>query len=151
MAATDGSFQERKRSLKVNGVIAGHLGVKGGEAWEINEEYLKTISFPKARLEPYLAAALGEMLAQALMDNPKAKIIAEVLTHKAKIPIDFTPPELEFSRHANPVAVKLEVAQDDFDDELEELGKQVGLISEDDVRLATAFDPDQNEAEVAAD
>ncbi len=152
VSATDGAFQERKRSLKVSGVIAGlaaHLGVKGGEAWEIGEDYLKTISFRKARLEPYLAAALGEMLARALMDNPKAKIIAEVLAHKAKIPGDFTPPELEFSRHANPVAVKLEVGQDDFDDELEELGEHAGLISEDDLGFVTTLEETELDEDAA--
>jgi hypothetical protein len=152
VAATDGAFQERKRSLKVNGVIAGlaaHLGVKGGEAWEIGEEYLKTISFRKARLEPYLAAALGETLARALMDNPKAKIIAEVISHKAKIPGDFTPPELEFSRHGNPVSVKLEPARDDFDDELEEPGEHAGLISEDDLGFVATLEETELDEDAA--
>ena len=155
VAATDGAFQERKRSLKVSGVIAGlaaHLGVKGGEAWEIGEDYLKTISFRKARLEPYLAAALGETLARALMEHPKAKIIAEVLAHKMKIPSDFTPPELEFSRHANPVAVKLEVQQDDlddFEDKLEEPGEHAGLVSEDDLGFVTKLEETELDEDAA--
>jgi ParB/RepB/Spo0J family partition protein len=128
--AYDGNFQDRKCSLKVNGLISGlaaHLKVKGNEVFEVSEEFLKTISFRKIRLRPYIAAALGENLASALMDNPKAKIIAEIVTHKAKIPAEFVPPELDFALHAKAGTMALAVeSMDDFDDDDE--ATQPGML-----------------------
>ena len=135
-AATDGNPQGRKRSLKVDGLIAAlaaHLEVKGGEALEVTEVYLKAISFRKAKLRPYLAHAFGEQIATALLESPKAKIIAELLTHKDKL-AGFTPPELDFAANAGQTA-KLEVnggAFDDWDDD-EPLETGSNLVSEDDL------------------
>jgi ParB/RepB/Spo0J family partition protein len=138
-AATDGNFQDRKRSLKVNGLISGlaaHLHVKGNEAFEVSEEFLKTISFRKIRLKPYIAAALGENLASALMDNPKAKIIAEIVAHKAKIPAEFVPPELDFALHAKAGTVALAVeSMDDFDDDGADVAQPGMLESEGSVNV----------------
>jgi ParB/RepB/Spo0J family partition protein len=150
-AATDGNALERRRTLKVNPLIGGlaaHLRVKGGEAWEASEDYLKAISYRKAKLEPYLAAAVGEMLARALMDNPKAKIIAEMMAQKAKISAGFTPPELEFSQHGSVHGITLEAHADDFADDEAPLETSEDLISENDLD----FDPrDETDFEAAAD
>ncbi len=135
-AATDGNLQGRKRSLKVDGLIAAlaaHLEVKGGEALEVTEAYLKAISFRKAKLRPYLAHAFGEQIATALLESPKAKIIAELMTHKDKLN-GFTPPELDFAANAGQTA-KLEVngsAFDDWDD-ADSLETDSNLVSEDDL------------------
>ena len=135
-AATDDHALERRRTLKVNSLIAGlaaYLGVTGGEAWEISEGYLKAISYRKAKLAPYVAAAVGEMLARALMDNSKAKIIAELMAQKAKVPAGFTPPELEFSQHGSGHGITLEVHADNFDDQDAPLETSEDLISENDL------------------
>lgn len=139
-SATDGISDNRRRKLNVDGLIAAladHLGVSGGEALEVTEEYLKTISFRKARLRPYLVRAFGDQLAGALLESPKAKIIAELLAHKDKLD-GFTPPELDFALHGGAV-VKLEVTGDDLDDfedsEDEEPSSEpnASLISEDEL------------------
>jgi hypothetical protein len=142
--ATDGQLEQRRRKLKVDSLIAAlasHLGVKGGEALEVSEEYLKTISFCKAKLKPYLIAAFGEQLAGALLENPKAKIIAEFLNQKAKLPEGFTPPELSFEGNSGDV-VKLEVSIDDFDDENVTLEENPDLISEEDLSFLEHLEPE---------
>jgi ParB/RepB/Spo0J family partition protein len=142
--ATDGQFEQRRRKLKVDSLIAAlaaRLGVKGGEALEVSEEYLKTIGFRKAKLRPYLIAAFGEQLANALLENPKAKIIAEFLNQKAKLPKDFTPPELSFEGNSGDV-VKLEVSIDDFDDNDATLEENPDLISEEDLSFLEPLEPE---------
>jgi ParB/RepB/Spo0J family partition protein len=143
--ATDGQLEQRRRKLKVDSLIAAlaaHLGVKGGEALEVSEEYLKTIGFRKAKLRPYLIAAFGEQLANALLENPRAKIIAEFLNQKTKLPKDFTPPELSFEGNSGDV-VKLEVSIDDFDDENVTLEEDPDLISEEDLSFLEHLEPEQ--------
>jgi ParB/RepB/Spo0J family partition protein len=143
--ATDGQLEQRRRKLKVDSLIAAlaaHLGVKGGEALEVSEEYLKTIGFRKAKLRPYLIAAFGEQLANALLENPKAKIIAEFLNQKAKLPEGFTPPELSFEANSGET-VKLEVAADDFDDSDATLEVNPDLISEEDLSFLENLEPEQ--------
>ena len=153
-SATEGQLESRRRKLKVDPLIASlaeHLGVKGGEALEINEEYLKTIGFRKAKLSPYLAAAFGEQLVSALLENPKAKIIAELLTHKDKFPKDFTPPELSFAANSSATAGKLEVIEiDDFADDSEHLELDPNLIREEDLNFLDSLEPSSVEV-VAAD
>ena len=101
---------------------------------------MKTISFRKIRLKPYIAAALGENLASALMDNPKAKIIAELVVHKAKISAEFVPPELDFALHAKAGTLALAVeSQDDFDDDGADVAQPGMLESEGSINV-------QNEA-----
>jgi hypothetical protein len=115
--------------------------VKGGEALEVSEDYLKTIGFRKAKLRPYLIAAFGEQLSNALLENPKAKIIAEFLNQKTKLPKDFTPPELSFEGNSGET-VKLEFALDDFDDNDATLEEDPNLISEEDLSFLESLEPE---------
>jgi ParB/RepB/Spo0J family partition protein len=153
-SATEGQLESRRRKLKVDPLIAGlaeHLGVKGSEALEISEDYLKTIGFRKAKLSPYLAAAFGEQLVSALLENPKAKIITELLTHKDKFPKDFTPPELSFEANSSAMNGKLEVIEiDDFADDAENLESDPNLIREEDLNFLDSLELSNAEV-VAAD
>jgi ParB/RepB/Spo0J family partition protein len=102
VSATDGLSQNRRRDPICDGLItalAAHLGVQGGEAFEVTETYLKAISFRKAKLSPYLARAFGDGVASVLLERPKGKLIAELLKHQDKFE-GFTPPELDFAENA---------------------------------------------------
>ena len=119
--ATDGSFENRRRKLGIDPLVsalAEHLNVKGGETLEASEDYLKTVGFRKNRLRPYIIQAFGEQLAGALLENPRAKIIAELVVHKDKL-AGFTAPELDFATNSS-TAIKLEVTGevDDFADDV---------------------------------
>lgn len=118
--ATDGSFDNRRRKLGIDPLVsalAEHLNVKGGEALEASEDYLKTVGFRKNRLRPYIVQAFGEQLAGALLENPRAKIITGLVAHKDKLE-GFTAPELDFAANSS-TAIKLEVLDevDDFADD----------------------------------
>jgi hypothetical protein len=97
--------------------LAAHLKVKGGEALEASEDYLKTVGYRKNRLLPYITRAFGEQLSGALLESPRAKIITELVAHKDKL-TGFTAPELNFVANSS-TAIKLEVSGevDDFADD----------------------------------
>jgi ParB/RepB/Spo0J family partition protein len=138
-AATEANTWERRRSLKVDAFIAAladHLEVKGGEALEVTEPYLKTIGFRKQQLRPYLVHAFGEQVGAALLERPKARLIAELLEHKGKL-AGFTPPELSFAEHSSQV-IKLETDGDAFDDgDVEDaLERDLDLVSEEEFDLS---------------
>jgi ParB/RepB/Spo0J family partition protein len=139
--ATDGSFENRRRKLGIDPLVsalAEHLNVKGGEALKASEDYLKTVGFRKNRLRPYIIQAFGEQLAGALLENPRAKIIAELVAHKDKL-TGFTAPELDFAANSSTV-IKLEVSSetsDDFADDTDEVpwDKPIDLVREDELVL----------------
>ena len=116
-SATEGQYDNRRRKLGIDPLVAAlaeHLNVKGGEALEASEDYLKTVGFRKNRLRSYIIQAFGEQLAGALLENPRAKIITELVAHKDKL-AGFTAPELDFAANSS-TAIKLEVTGevDDF-------------------------------------
>jgi ParB/RepB/Spo0J family partition protein len=138
--ATDGSFDNRRRKLGIDPLVsalAAHLNVKGGEALEASEEYLKTVGFRKNRLRPYIIQAFGEQLAGALLENPRAKIITELVAYKDKL-AGFTAPELDFAANSS-TAIKLEVTGevDDFADDADSVpwDEPTDLVHEDELVL----------------
>jgi hypothetical protein len=141
--ATDGSFDNRRRKLGIDPLVstlAAHLNVKGGEALEASEDYLKTVGFRKNRLRPYIIQAFGEQLAGALLENPRAKIITELVAHKDKL-AGFTAPELDFAANSSR-AIKLEVSgeTDDFADDVNDVDaapwdEPTDLVREDELIL----------------
>ena len=99
VSATDAMSESRRRTPICDpfiAALAAHLGVTGGEALEVSEAYLTTISFRKALLSPYLTRAFGSVLAAALLDRPRGKLIAELMKVKEKL-AGFMPPELDFA------------------------------------------------------
>jgi ParB/RepB/Spo0J family partition protein len=138
--ATDGSFENRRRKLGIDPLVsalAEHLNVKGGEALEASEEYLKTVGFRKNRLLPYITRAFGEQLSGALLESPRAKIIAELVAHKDKL-AGFTAPELDFAANSS-TTIKLEVTGevDDFADDVDSApwDEHSNLLGEQDLLL----------------
>jgi ParB/RepB/Spo0J family partition protein len=138
--ATDGSFDNRRRKLGIDPLVsalAAHLNVKGGEALEASEDYLKTVGYRKNRLRPYIVQAFGEQLSGALLESPRAKIIAELVAHKDKL-AGFTAPELDFAVNSS-TAIKLEVAGevDYFADDADSAPweEQSNLLGEQDLLL----------------
>jgi ParB/RepB/Spo0J family partition protein len=143
--ATEAMSHDRRRKLTIDGFIsalAQHLGVKGGEALEVDETYLKTISYRKAKLQPYLARAFGEQLAVALLESPKTKVIAELLEHKEKLGA-FTPPELDFSLHGTSFAqlLKTDLEVDDFSSDApdETIQLEADLVNENELDFLNDF------------
>jgi ParB/RepB/Spo0J family partition protein len=142
-SATDGSFDNRRRKLGIDPLVsalAAHLNVKGGEALEASEEYLKTVGYRKNRLLPYITRAFGEQLSGALLESPRAKIITELVAHKDKL-AGFTAPELDFAANSS-TAIKLEVTGeiDDFADDVDHADvapwdEQSNLLGEQDLLL----------------
>jgi hypothetical protein len=138
--ATDGLFDNRRRKLGIDPLVsalAAHLNVKGGEALKASEEYLKTVGFRKNRLRPYIIQAFGEQLAGALLENPRTKIITELVAHKDKL-AGFTAPELNFAANSS-TAIKLEVSGevDDFADDADAApwDESTDLVREDELVL----------------